>query len=156
MKQFYTITLALCIFPMLVFGNTPNSATSKKEVNRTESSAPKLKVSRGLVRAMPAVSTSTAAYLDIHNESEQNLTLIGAESNLGAVMIHTTAEHEGMVSMMHLDSVPLPAKQTVKLERGGMHLMVMGIKRMPKQGESVDFVLHFAEAPSLAIALKVE
>ena len=70
--------------------------TSKTRLDATSRNTG-VTIGRGFVRAMPAVSTSTAAYLDIHNLSEQNLTLVGASNQLGPVMIHGIEEKEGMV-----------------------------------------------------------
>lgn len=152
----------LCIFftlliPVEAKVNSASTDASKQKPALTEKyqGAP-VSIGRGFVRAMPGVSTSTAAYLDIHNGSEQNLTLLGAKSELGMVMLHSVEDQDGMVMMKHLDSLPVPAKQTVKLKQGGLHLMITHIKEMPKRGESVDFTLQFAEIPPVKIALVVQ
>ncbi|MEM9528710.1 MAG: copper chaperone PCu(A)C, partial [Bacteroidota bacterium] len=50
----------------------------------------------------------------------------------------------------------VPANDSVMLERGGYHVMFMGLTRSLNQGESVDLILTFENAGDVTLTLPVD
>ena len=52
-------------------------------------------------------------------------------------MLHETVVTDGIASMPHAISIPVPAGQTVELAPGGYHGMLMGLTTALKEGDVV-------------------
>ena len=111
------------------------------------------------MRAVPDVMDSTAVYMVLVNEGSIPAELVGGSTTIAdsvAPMI-TTKDGEGLkqvVGMQSVDSLKIPAHGTLVLEPNGNHLMVMGLKEHPKEGEKVDFTIKL-EPGDHEIHLKV-
>jgi periplasmic copper chaperone A len=98
------------------------------------------------MRAVPDVMDSTAVYLVLVNTGSIPAELVGGSTAIAdsvAPMI-TTKEGEGLkqvFGMLSVDSLKIPAHGTLVLEPNGNHLMVMGLKEHPKEGDQVDFTI---------------
>ena len=101
------------------------------------------------VRAMPPSQASTAAYMTVHNSGNSELVITGATSDAAnRVEIHTSRQVDGMVRMERLEQVPLAPGQVIEFAPGGMHLMILGLEKMPAPGEQVKLCLEFMSGAS--------
>lgn len=97
-------------------------------------------VSEPWARASVAGQRVGAAYLNI--TSSKAAKLIQAESPAaGVVEIHTMRMREGVMEMRKLESLPLPAAETVQLKPGGLHLMLLDLKAPLVAGQKIDIRL---------------
>lgn len=97
----------------------------------------------------------TAVYMEIKNHSADTLLLEKVESSLGHAMIHQSVIEKGMVRMRHLNGLSIPAKSSVKLEPGSYHIMITGLQKALKVGDSVDLRLSFQKAGHRDLKAKV-
>lgn len=101
-----------------------------------------VKVSDAWVRLPPPGAQIAAAFLTL--ESEQALSLSSVSSpDAAAVEIHTMSMRNGVMEMRQLPALKLAAGEPVKLEPGGLHLMLINPKQGLKEGEKVPLVLTF-------------
>jgi len=108
------------------------------------------------VRAMPPSQVSTAAYLSVHNIGDSRLKIVGASSQSEAIVeIHTSREVDGMVSMQALEEVILAPGQRLEFAPGGMHLMMLGLDKMPAPGEKLKLCLEFDGGASVCTLAEV-
>jgi len=64
---------------------------------------------------------------------------------------------DGVMRMRRLEGgVPLPAGETVKLEPGGKHIMLIGLKDRLEDGETVSMTLTFENAGQLDVQASVQ
>ena len=71
----------------------------------------------------------SAAFLKIENESEKNRTLVSANADwAGLIEIHTHIHDNGVMRMRQLQELEIPAGKVVKLQPGGLHLMLFKLK----------------------------
>jgi copper(I)-binding protein len=97
------------------------------------------------VRALPATQKNTAAYLEVTNNGGEAVSITGGRAELAQqVEIHTTREVDGYMRMEQLDQLSLAPGAVVKLAPGGTHLMLLGLERMPAEGEAVGLCLTLA------------
>jgi copper(I)-binding protein len=96
-------------------------------------------VSGAWVRAMAPGQDNAAVSLNI--TSQENARLVAASSPLAKrTEIHTMKQKNGMMVMREVDSLPLPAKQQVRLGAGD-HIMLIGVKHPLKVGEKIPLKL---------------
>lgn len=108
------------------------------------------------VRAMPPSQPNTAAYMTVRNKGDTPLRIVGASSEPEAtVEIHNSREVDGMMRMEHLQDVTLKAGQEAQFAPGGMHLMMLGLNKMPAPGEQVKLCLQFDSGASACVNAEV-
>ncbi|RMH44400.1 MAG: copper chaperone PCu(A)C [Alphaproteobacteria bacterium] len=100
-----------------------------------------------------------AIFMGIENQSGQDDRLIDVESDVAAVtQLHT---HEigadGVAHMRHVpEGFPVPDGEILWLERGGRHVMLMGLKEPLAEGDTVHLVLRFEKAGEVALDVPVD
>jgi copper(I)-binding protein len=100
--------------------------------------APPLSIRDVWMRPAASVGGTTAAYLSIENRGPAPLTIVGVTSPAATAVEMHRMRHEGAVMRMEmLERLTIPARQTVTLEPGGLHLMVIGVTRPLPPGARV-------------------
>jgi len=97
------------------------------------------------------------AFLTIANKGNQADRLVSASSPVAReVQIHAMSMDGGVMRMRPLrQGLPIPAGKTVKLEPGGYHMMLTGLKQPLERGTRVPLTLHFQRAGTLQVELAV-
>ena len=95
------------------------------------------------------MSDATAAYMRITNLSSSPLRLTGADSPVGTTvepMITTRKVHDGqeILGMQSAKELLVPAGSSLELKPGGDHLMIMGLRVHPKEGDLIKLTIQFA------------
>ncbi len=86
----------------------------------------------------------TAGYLTIRSRTTQPLVLTAVKSPaFGRIELHNTDMTDGVMRMRHMDSLPLKSFATVKMGKGGMHLMMFDPKGVVAPGAPVPLYLEF-------------
>ena len=103
------------------------------------------------------VPVTSAAYFAIHNRGRRDDRLTGAGfAGARRVEIHETrVSPDGLATMRPVSAVVVAAGQTVRLEPGGMHVMLMGLERSLVAGDSVSLWLDFELAGRMTIVAEV-
>jgi copper(I)-binding protein len=98
------------------------------------------------------VSTS-ATFMQLKNNQEQEDTLIGAASDICEIVeLHTHIKEGDIMRMRPLKGgIKLAANHTVSLKPGGLHIMLMGLKRPLLEGEHISLKLHFQKAGIISL-----
>lgn len=113
--------------------------------------APELKVS-GAYMPQPVTDKMAGAFLTVENTGGADK-LTSVTSDLADdVSLHITKGN----AMEHVASLPVPAGGTLKLASGGNHVMFMGLKRKPAEGDKVTVELHFAKADPITVQVPVK
>jgi len=92
------------------------------------------------VRATVPAQTSSGAFMQV--QSAQDARLVGVTTPVaGGAEIHQMAMSGNTMTMQQIDGIDLPAGKAVKLASGGYHLMLVGLKRQLKDGDTVPLTL---------------
>jgi copper(I)-binding protein len=111
----------------------------------------------GWIKQLPAVVPMRAAYMKIKNRSSQPRTIISMQSSaFEKVEMHETIMTDGMMKMVELKSLEIPAKGEVLLRPGGKHLMLIAPKMPLKIGNNVSVSVHFKDGSTQVILLEVK
>jgi periplasmic copper chaperone A len=102
----------------------------------------------------PAVATGeSAAYLTITNPSGIDDTLMSATSPAAATVgLHeTSTDGTGMTGMHAIVHCAIPARASVRLTPGSMHIMLMGLRQDLVAGSSIELDLVFEHAGAVVV-----
>ena len=95
-------------------------------------------------------------YVEITNTGSVDDALVGIATPVaGMPMLHETVVTDGVASMPHARSVPVPAGQTVALAPGGYHGMLMGLTTTLEEGEGFPVTLTFRDAGEVTVPVEV-
>jgi hypothetical protein len=116
---------------------------------------PAITVSDAWVRAVPG-SDVAAAYFTVTNGGREPVTVVGVISPLAtSAMIHETTLTGTQSAMRPRAQVSIAAQGTIHLLPGGMHVMLMGLKKPLKPGDAVPLVLLLEGGATVACAARV-
>lgn len=138
---------------------TAAAAPAAKPASTTAgATAGALAVTGGWTRATPAGARVAGAYVQVNNATARADVLLGGRFDVAdKVEVHDMTMTDGVMRMRKLDpGLDVPAGGKVELRPGGLHLMLMGLKRQLKQGEVISGVLSFRDAGEVEVALPVE
>jgi copper(I)-binding protein len=117
--------------------------------------APKLVVERAELRASQGGLKTTAAYFTVRNTGQAADILTGAACDCAAsATVHDSRMVAGVSRMAPAGSLAIAPGGQLTLKPGGLHLMLTGLKRPIKAGETVPITLVFARAGELRIPFK--
>jgi copper(I)-binding protein len=91
-------------------------------------------------RATVPQQTASGAFMQVRSASAARLVAVNS-TVAAAVELHTMEMTDHVMKMRQVDSIELPAGQVVNLASGGLHIMLMGLKRQLKEGDTVPLSL---------------
>jgi copper(I)-binding protein len=92
------------------------------------------------VRATVPQQTASGAFMQVRSADAARL--VSVTSPMAAsVQLHKMEMNGQMMKMREVDSIELPAGETVNLASGGYHVMLFGLKRQLKEGDVVPLSL---------------
>jgi periplasmic copper chaperone A len=98
-----------------------------------------------------------AGYLRITNRGAAPDRLLSASSPAaGRLELHTHVRDGEVMRMREVPAIDIPPGQTVTLQPGGLHLMLVGLSRPLRQGETVPVTLRFERAGTVEVPLAVQ
>jgi len=111
-----------------------------------------LTVSNAWVREAPPKAEVNAAYLTIHNQTNQAHKLVGASSpQFQKIELHEMKMVNGQARMQRLEKLAIEAHGSVELNPGGYHLMLIKPLQPLTAGGTVELVLQFDDAPQITV-----
>lgn len=117
---------------------------------------PTMDISDAWVREAPPTARVLAAYMQITNLSDSEFTITAVTSpDFAAAELHRTAIEDGVARMLPVAALTIPAGDSVRLEPGGLHLMLYDPVQSLVQGDSVALVLHRSDGICLTAAVPV-
>jgi len=116
-----------------------------------------LMIEGAFARASSGHGKNSAAYLSIHNHSPNDDYLIEAKTNVAAMTsIHNHINDKGIIKMRAVQQIAIPANDNIKLQPGGFHIMLMGLKKPLLEGDKFDLTLVFKKAGNVLCTVRVK
>ena len=117
--------------------------------------APILQVQNAWVRATAPGQKVAAAYMQLQ-ALQSGVKLQALRSPAAPMLQLHSMQMQGDVMRMHeISSLDLPQGQTLRLQPGGMHIMLMDLPLALKAGEHISITLHFADGKTQDVHLPV-
>ncbi|MBN9222756.1 MAG: copper chaperone PCu(A)C [Mesorhizobium sp.] len=109
-------------------------------------------------RATPAGAKVAGGYFTIINKGGTSDRLLSISSDVSdKAELHEMGVKDGVMTMRPVEGgLDIPAGGKVALAPGGYHLMFIGLKRQPKQGEKFAATLTFEKAGTVNVEFAVE
>ncbi|MFJ5807025.1 copper chaperone PCu(A)C [Streptomyces sp. NPDC093093] len=128
------------------------SGCSSDSDTKADGAKPTMTVS-GAYMPEPVNDKMAGAFMVIKNDSKTADKLTGVTSPLSDdLQVHETKDQK----MQQVASMDVPANGELNLERGGNHVMFMGLKNKPKVGDKVTVELRFEKADPVKVELDVK
>ena len=109
-----------------------------------------------VAEALPGQSM-TAAYMTISNEGDIDEELVSVESEVAENLeLHEMVQQGDMMRMRRVDSIVIGPGEDVALEPGGLHIMLIGLTREVKEGDTVELNLIFESGANLTVSAPVK
>jgi periplasmic copper chaperone A len=116
-----------------------------------------IQVIQAWARPTPPTAQVGAVYFSVKNSGAREDELVAVSSSAAAsVEIHQTQTVKGMMQMRQVASVSCPAGATLKIEPGGLHVMLLGLKQPLLDGSKMDLTLRFRDAGVLSIQVPIQ
>ncbi len=102
---------------------------------------------------------SGAVFFMIHNNTEADITIVGAHTDLAqkAELHSHSGGADGVMVMSKIEGgVALASGEMHLFERGGDHVMLMGLTRKLADGDSFDLTLDLADGSEVTVPVVVD
>jgi copper(I)-binding protein len=108
------------------------------------------------LRAMPPGPSMTAVYLTLHNTGDEAVVVIGGHTALAQRLeFHESRQVEGQWRMRQLERLEVAAGGQLELRPGAIHIMLFGVARAPRAGESVPLTLQLSDGSEVKLTAQV-
>jgi len=113
-------------------------------------------ISEAWISEAPPTVSVLAGYANIHNASDRPITLLTVSSpNFSKIEIHRSVLNGDMVSMKKQDSLEIPARSTIILSPGDLHLMLFDPVKPLRSGDTASLNFSLSDGISIFIEAKV-
>ncbi|NCS66335.1 MAG: hypothetical protein COS39_05065 [Hydrogenophilales bacterium CG03_land_8_20_14_0_80_62_28] len=116
-----------------------------------------VKVDHAWVRATAPGQDVAGAFMDL--TADADMTLTAAESKAAkTVQLHTMSMDNGIMVMRQVKDIALPKGKMVRLQPGGLHVMLIGLNGQIKPGDktAITLVVRAANGKEQKIAVEAE
>jgi len=107
-------------------------------------------------RETAASARTGGVFLTLVNHTDAPDRLIaGSSEAAAAVALHSHIIDGEVMRMRQVEAVELPAGETVTLEPGGLHIMLIDLKAPLREGSTIPLTLNFERAGEVAVEVRV-
>lgn len=129
-----------------------NHSTSMKETQHAD-----LHIEQPWSRALPPTAQTGATFVSIHNMSGAGDRLIGAHAAIAETTeLHNHIHADGLMKMVEVASIEIPAGERLELKPGSYHIMLIGLKQPLREGDLFPIRLDFEAAGSIELEAVVK
>jgi len=120
--------------------------------------ASSIKVDNAYARATPPNLPNSAAFMEIKNESKQDVALVWAKSTASNVVeLHTHDMKDGVMTMYQVPKIDIKANSTTVLQPGGFHVMLIDLVQKPlKENDEITLTLGFSNGEEQTLKIPVK
>jgi len=138
MKKIKAFLFIICLLPM----------TSLAQMN--------IRVEDAYSREMPPTATNIAVYVTIRNVGSHGVSLESVSTDAAeSAMIHRSTMANGMMTMEHVSELYIAPRENVRLEPGGVHIMLAGLRRPLRAGDLIRMNLNFSNGVVLRVDIPI-
>jgi periplasmic copper chaperone A len=114
-----------------------------------------VQITNAWARATPAGAQTAAAYATVESPAGDRLTGVSTPAAQKAD-IHEMTMDGSVMKMRQVDGIDLPAGKALALKPGGYHIMLTGLAKPLKEGDTFPLTLDFAKAGAKQVNVSVE
>ena len=114
-----------------------------------------VQIENAYTRATVPGQMAAGGFMKIENKGAADQLLSASSSVASEVQLHEMSMDGQVMKMRQVKDISVPAGGTVELKPGGLHLMLMGIKKPLATGETIPVKLKFAKAGEVEVKMPV-
>jgi copper(I)-binding protein len=134
----------------------PQTVTAILAICWASIAAAHIEVSDMYVRGLPPGQPNTAAFMTVLNDTTDEMTLVGVESSAAkAAEMHRHSHANGVMRMRQVSAIDLQSGEQFIFSPGGYHIMLIGLHKPLRHGDSIDLQLNFASGAKMALTVPV-
>ena len=119
--------------------------------------AAEIKIENQYARATPPHTVNSAAFFSIDNNTDKNIELVAAKSDVAErTELHTHINEDGLMKMRQVEKVMIKAHERTTLQPGGYHVMLLGLKAPLIEGQTIDLILYFDNGDEIKMSVPVQ
>lgn len=137
---------------------TDTTAPPSDVTSSTEEAQAVVVIEGAWARTSPSMATNGAAYMDLTSTVDDRLVSAAVSGiEVDSVEVHEVVmdDDTGEMIMREVDGIDLVAGETVHLEPGGYHVMLLGLAEPLEVGASFDVILTFEKAGDVSASVEV-
>jgi periplasmic copper chaperone A len=105
------------------------------------------------VRAIPEGQKNSAVFMVLKNHGDTDHALVEARSDAAHIVeLHTHINEDGMMKMRRVERIEVMGGAATVLEPGGLHVMLIDLKRAINEDDEVTVELEFEDGSTLQVA----
>lgn len=135
------------------------TTVAEEETTTTEAAAEEIVIEDVWARTSPMMATTGAAYMQITSPVDDRLLSASVDMSVAMMtQIHETTEADdgsGEMVMQEVEAIELPAGETVALEPGGYHIMLMELAAPLEVGSEIEITLELEVAGTVTVTAEV-
>lgn len=113
------------------------------------SAADNVSVNDPYVRLMPPGQNVTGAFAVFQNSDDKDHKVVKADNPLSkATELHTHVNEDGMMKMRPVKEIDIRARGETSLKPGSLHIMLLDIRQVLKEGDIVPITVTFEDGSS--------
>lgn len=107
-------------------------------------------------RAAPQQMRVGGAFFTVTNHGDSDDRVLSASAPVSEVAeLHTHTMVDGVMRMRPVTAIDVPAGETVTLQPGGLHVMLIKLKQSLEMGDSFPLTLNFEKAGAVEVTVEV-
>jgi periplasmic copper chaperone A len=123
----------------------------------TSTPVTRVAVTRAWARTSPASANTGAAYFSIVSPTDDRLLSVGVDASVAeSAMLHQTTTDSGGMTMSPVGGVDLKAGVPFSLAPGSHHVMLMGLVKPLKAGDTFTLTITLQKAGTISVAVPVQ
>lgn len=115
-----------------------------------------LVISGAFSRATPKMAMTGIGYATISSLGEADRLIGFTSPACERPELHTHINDGGIMRMREVEGIDVPAGGEVRLEPGGLHMMLIGLTQQLVEGESISATLIFEKAGEVPVTLEIK
>ena len=100
---------------------------------------------------------NTAGYVTLMNQSDSDITLTSADSIIAdKVEFHDHIMTHGVMKMVKLEQIVVPANGSLIFQSGGLHIMFLGVSKHAAHQEKTEVTLYAASGEKYKVSFNIK
>ncbi|HEB9309091.1 TPA: copper chaperone PCu(A)C [Campylobacter coli] len=111
-----------------------------------------IEIKDAFIKQTPPNAVNSAIFLTIVNNTDKDISLIDAKTNINQVSeLHTHEHKHGMKAMIQIPKIPIKAHSSTELKPGGYHIMLFKLNQAIDKNIKANLTLIFDNNQSLEV-----
>ncbi|MFA7248615.1 MAG: copper chaperone PCu(A)C [Dehalococcoidia bacterium] len=148
-----------CGAPQAKPAATPSATATATPTASPTAAGPQITLTDVWARATPGLpDENSAIYATVQNKGAKAERIVSAsvpETITKRVELHTMVKDGDMMKMQQVDGLDVPASGTLKLAPGGFHIMLIGLAKQLKVGDTFTVTLKLASGATVESKVEV-